>query len=354
MADNKCAAPRLSIVMPVYNHKAEVREMVESILANTFTDYELIAVDDGSDDGTGALLEDYASRDSRVRVMHRDRLPKGAPTCRNMGFDAARGELVVFFDSDDYVTPRCLETRVREIDAAPDLDFMVFPSGIYTDGVFSAEGSFYVYGYPGMGDETACFARRILPFIVWNNIYRAAALRRAGVRWDERLLSLQDADFNVAAITAGLTFAYAETEPDYGYRKYSAGTSSTVSRGIRTERQFSSHVHALRKMYYMIRAKHGHKYDRDLFAGVLNVYNGVMTGEGVNPKMARMLVEGIRDIDPKRSGLLARLVKTSAALEKVLPAKLARQLPMAPYLVANMLWKKHKMNIVNKKTRRVV
>ena len=102
--------------------------MIDSIKCNTYDNWELLAIDDGSEESTISLLQRYAQEDSRIRLICRSRLPKGAPTCRNIGIDEAQGKYLVFFDSDDYITPDCLGQRVQSIEAHPELDFMVFPS----------------------------------------------------------------------------------------------------------------------------------------------------------------------------------------------------------------------------------
>ena len=100
--------PLLSIVIPVFNHPNLVKVMIDSILLNVFTDWELLVVDDGSDAFTLSFLNDLTRDDSRICLLHRGEKPKGAVTCRNIGMDAAQGSYIVFFDSDDYITPQCL------------------------------------------------------------------------------------------------------------------------------------------------------------------------------------------------------------------------------------------------------
>lgn len=97
----------LSIVVPVYRVQAYVSECLDSLLEQSFSDIEIIAVDDCSPDRSGELLDDYARRDSRVRVLH---LPenRGLGPARNAGLAAATGRYVWFLDSDDWVAPDCL------------------------------------------------------------------------------------------------------------------------------------------------------------------------------------------------------------------------------------------------------
>lgn len=334
-------SPKLSIVMPVFNHPEETRVMVDSILAGSLADWELLAVDDGSEASTLQLLEEYAGRDSRIRLIHRDRLPKGAPTCRNIGLDRAAGEFLVFFDSDDYVTPHCLETRVKSIEARPELDFMVFPSGTYNDAGFHPEPGLYTYGYPIYADDLEHFARRLLPFVVWNNIYRTERLRRSQVRWDENLLSLQDADFNVSTILAGMRYGYASTPPDYGYR---LTTTASVSKGIKTQQHYRSNAYAVRKMYQLIRNVYGDKYDEALLYGLLRIYNNAMTGTGVSAQLTDLFANEIADIAPAHARKLRRATSISLALRKLLPDRLARQLPMLPFLLEHQRRQRRKLH----------
>ena len=77
--------PVLSIVMPCFNHSELISEMIDSIIANDYNDWELLAIDDGSETNHLAVLNNYEARDARIHVIKRDRLPKGAPTCRNIG-----------------------------------------------------------------------------------------------------------------------------------------------------------------------------------------------------------------------------------------------------------------------------
>ena len=97
---------KISVVIPVYNAERYVKKTLDSVLAQTFADWECICVDDGSTDGSGAILDGYAAEDSRFRVIHQKNGGEGA--ARNAGMDAASGELVAFLDSDDTWHPEAL------------------------------------------------------------------------------------------------------------------------------------------------------------------------------------------------------------------------------------------------------
>lgn len=99
--------PKISIISPVYNVEKYIHRCVDSIIAQTFTDWELILVDDGSTDTSGTICNQYASQDSRIRVIHKQN--GGVSAARQAGLDASRGEYVIHADPDDWVEPAMLE-----------------------------------------------------------------------------------------------------------------------------------------------------------------------------------------------------------------------------------------------------
>lgn len=102
---------RISVIVPVYGVEQYLGRCVDSILAQTFTDFELILVDDGSPDNCGNLCDEYPAKDNRVRVFHQKN--QGQAAARNHGVSIARGEWVCFVDSDDLIHPQMLELLYR-------------------------------------------------------------------------------------------------------------------------------------------------------------------------------------------------------------------------------------------------
>lgn len=92
--------PKVSIIVPVYNAEKYLHRCVDSILAQTFTDWELLLIDDGSPDRSGEICDGYAMKDARIRVIHKEN--GGVSSARNVGLDATKGKWVVFVDSDDW------------------------------------------------------------------------------------------------------------------------------------------------------------------------------------------------------------------------------------------------------------
>jgi glycosyltransferase involved in cell wall biosynthesis len=115
--------PAVSVIMPAYNAGRFLHAAVESVLRQTFTDLELLIVDDGSTDRTVTIAEDYAGRDRRVRVLHQENAGPGP--ARNTGFRNAHGRYFAFLDSDDEWDDTFLAEHVAVLDARPDVDVVI-------------------------------------------------------------------------------------------------------------------------------------------------------------------------------------------------------------------------------------
>ena len=93
-------SPCISIIVPIYNTESYLRRCIESVLSQTFTDFELLLIDDGSTDRSGEICDEYARMDNRVRVFHKEN--GGVSSARNLGLDNTRGKWILFVDPDDY------------------------------------------------------------------------------------------------------------------------------------------------------------------------------------------------------------------------------------------------------------
>ena len=106
--------------MPVYNGEKYLAEAIESILGQTFADFEFVIVDDGSQDGSAAIIRDYAKRDERIRVIRHER-NQGLTSARNSGIAASRGEFIAAMDHDDISRPQRIEKQVDFLQSHPDI-----------------------------------------------------------------------------------------------------------------------------------------------------------------------------------------------------------------------------------------
>jgi len=254
----------IAVVIPNWNGSQYLPDMLDSIIAQTFQDWRCYIVDDQSTDNSLEILKEYHGKDERICYSVRDRLPKGAQTCRNIGLELSVGaEYLIWFDSDDLIAPYCFEQRVAFMEAHQDLDFGVFPAKSFSNDIWELDGS-SLFGFKYFSESDLCrFLRRKLPFVGWTNIYRRSSLVKNEMIWDDQLLSLQDSDFNIQSILKGLKYGYDNGgRIDYFWRvKPSSGSISTkiFSKGHQT-----SHIYFLNKLHETIPVKVQKKYSLDL------------------------------------------------------------------------------------------
>ena len=121
---------KVSFILPIYNVERYLSECVESILAQTYRDFEILLVDDGSPDNCPALCDEWTKKDSRIKALHKPN--GGLSDARNYGLEHAQGDYVVFVDSDDFwVNKDCLQRLMNVVDAHPECDFIGFNCSYY-------------------------------------------------------------------------------------------------------------------------------------------------------------------------------------------------------------------------------
>ena len=108
-------AKKISVIVPVYNSINCLEKCVRSLCAQTYSNLEILLIDDGSTDGTAALVEELAKTDPRIRMHHKEN--GGASSARNVGISLATGEYLAFADSDDYLEPYVYEEQLRALTA---------------------------------------------------------------------------------------------------------------------------------------------------------------------------------------------------------------------------------------------
>mgnify|MGYP000532574829 CR=1 FL=1 len=121
---------KLTIIIPVYKVEAYLDFCLKSIVRQNVEDYEVILVDDGSPDGSGALCDAWLRKDRRFRVIHCLE-NRGLSAARNKGLDAAQGEYVTFIDSDDYISPNTLQANMELLALHPEADVLEYPVCVY-------------------------------------------------------------------------------------------------------------------------------------------------------------------------------------------------------------------------------
>lgn len=167
--------PKVSIILPVYNVAPYLRQSLDSIIAQTLTDIEIICVDDGSTDDSGKILDEYKEKDNRITVIHKRNAGTGA--ARNDGLKIATGECIGFVDPDDWILPNMYE-RLYNILQDKELDIVMFTPDVFNDQTQKHEGFLYFQdsNFPKILDDKIFNKDDISPFsypmCVWNKLYR--------------------------------------------------------------------------------------------------------------------------------------------------------------------------------------
>lgn len=174
--------PKTSIIVPVYKAEKYLRRCIESIVHQTYTNWELLLVDDGSPDGSGGICDEYAGRDARIRVFHKEN--GGVSSARNLGLENVHGEYVTFVDSDDMIDARTLEICMSRCEGLEMLQFS------FSRNVADLS--------PADNSEPEIFANRdyvnnaALHKCVWGTVFSFDIIRRNHIRFDESMKLAED------------------------------------------------------------------------------------------------------------------------------------------------------------------
>jgi O-antigen biosynthesis protein len=180
------STPTVSLIMAVYNGETALRASIDSILTQTFSDFELIIVDDGSTDNTPVILSEYAARDSRVKIV-KNQKNLGLTASLNVGIRAARGKYIARMDAGDTSEPTRFEQQVAFLDAHPDYGLL----GTWAVVVDEHNKQVGVMKYPTDHDTLRKIMIRYNPFVHSSVMMRRSVLDAAGW-YDERWKYAQD------------------------------------------------------------------------------------------------------------------------------------------------------------------
>ena len=221
----------LSVIIPCYNNGKLLAEMLDCCLRQTYSDWEVIIVDDGSTDDTSSIVSEYVQKDARIQYHTRERSPKGSVVCRNIGFELSSGKYIIHFDADDLISDTCFEKRVAFMDANPQLDYASFPAVSYMDGDALPKRTPLPSDYGvRKGDKPLLyyFLKADYPFSVWCNIYKRDSIKY--IAWDEKVQIYTDFSYIVPCILQGLRHDFCKmNEFDYFYRQFCKGTNMCSS-----------------------------------------------------------------------------------------------------------------------------
>ena len=192
---------KVTIVVPVYNVRDYLSYCVESIIAQTYSDWELILVDDGSSDGSSDECDRLAESDSRIRVVHQEN--SGASVARNHGLDLAAGEYIMFIDSDDYVSSEIVEKLVTAISRTKaDLAFCGYARFSSEDEEmderwFSKLPTVFLTSKAEIAKLYTKPRTNMFGVSIWAKLYRNDLIQREHIRFNPEISYEEDCQFNI-------------------------------------------------------------------------------------------------------------------------------------------------------------
>jgi glycosyltransferase involved in cell wall biosynthesis len=211
----------VSVIIPVFNREILLPETLDSILSQTYTKWECIIVDDGSTDSSFNVAMDYASKDSRIKVINRPWYKKkGANTCRNFGFKLSTGEFIHWFDSDDIMNVEMLEIAINSMQQK-SCDMCVV-SAAHFEGNFSKINSTNIFSNEQLGDNPAFEFLTVKYFFQTSQVlFRRSKLSSFKNHFNPKLKRNQETQFfirlllqNIKLISVSKTLIYIRNHSD--------------------------------------------------------------------------------------------------------------------------------------------
>ena len=215
--------PLVSIIIPTFNRAHLIGETLDSVLAQTYQNWECLVVDDGSTDGTETLLNEYLTKDCRfIFITRPPTCIKGAPTCRNVGFKAAKGEYVWFFDSDDIIPISILQTRINFATAHVGYDFYVFQTIRFFNTITHKDCIWNDLSRSHTNDITD-FLKLSPPWHTSGPLWKRSFLKTSQITYTEGVKSWQDWEFHIRVLTETTNYIKDPSENTAAYQCFHKG-----------------------------------------------------------------------------------------------------------------------------------
>lgn len=232
--DSHC--PLLSIIVPIYNAENYITECIESILTQSFSDFELILIDDGSSDNSGTICDEYKSQDDRIKVVHKHNA--GVSIARNIALDIACGKWIAFADADDYYYPDALMTLCNTA-VTNDVDVVLAGFNVVVNGKERHGASYKDY----ISEKPLC---KITHPALWCYLFRTSIIQDNNIRFVPNLAYSEDRVFIFDVILHCYKIAFS-SKCIYAYRRIATSVCSSTNGMKKAQHQFMA-AHAMNKI----------------------------------------------------------------------------------------------------------
>ncbi len=228
--------PKISVIVPVYNAEKYLHRCVDSILAQTFKDFELLLIDDGSKDRSGEICDEYAQKDERVKVWHKEN--GGVSSARNVGLDNARGEWLTFSDSDDWLEPNAF-AYYDEMTRKHPFDYLY--CGYYLNDVPELPDGEGIFGVRDFLCKNECDK-------LWYGFYSMNIIEKYKIRFNENITLAEDKLFNYLFLRSCRQVYCARTV----FYHYSFGNTDSLSfKGFDVDNFLLCHILIFQELSYI-------------------------------------------------------------------------------------------------------
>lgn len=318
----------ISIIVPVYNAALYLNRCIESIMNQTYKNFELILIDDGSTDYSGTICDNYAKCDNRVKVYHKSN--GGPSSSRNLGIEMSSSEWIVFVDADDYISPDYVENffKYGELDLYTQIiqGFYVFDEkGIVDKTNKSLTLSKYIYtNIESKKYSHAIEKYRLLQRTeVWGKLFSSLLIKNNGIKFDERITIYEDGIFWHTYLLYVKTIVLI---PEQGYYYYYPTNSNSLMHThkftIDESLSILEHTSVLQSKLIIHFALKG-DYAKDVYGMFLNGYRKMY----MNASLTYVQFQRLKSIKPKH-------IKYVRNLKDIL-FYIINQIPLKWYLIAS-------------------
>lgn len=239
--------PLLSIIVPVYNVERYLATCLNSIVSQSFEDYELLLIDDGSNDSSGKICDDYALENSRIKVFHKKN--EGVSVARNLGIEKSAGEWIYFVDSDDELMPESLTQLTSRI--GDDVDIVegrYLPVGIEKPlGLPQFQNAEEIYTKEEYAYRIYRYELKQYHGYLWNKIFRAQVIKDNGLRFHSDIFFKEDGLFIMEYVCRMAHCVLYFHQLLYLYYKRDTGMMKSYLREVSVKSL--SHLQAVNMMY---------------------------------------------------------------------------------------------------------
>ena len=213
--------PTVSVIVPVYNAEKHLYRCIDSLLSQSFTDFELILVDDGSPDNCPAICDEYAAKDPRVVVIHKKN--GGVSSARNAGLDIANGKYITFCDSDDYVSDAYLEELLPE-----DCELSICAFKLVDENSIATiyEEQFISGTFPVNSTNVGYWFDQGYLYSVWRCMFHNRIIRSNNIHFDLNTFRGEDTIFVLSYLEHCNSVKFC-SDAMYYYVRYGSGTLTT-------------------------------------------------------------------------------------------------------------------------------